>query len=84
MENDVYLILMEDLAGCRFVDQVHGASIEDTISVVSALAHMHAEYWQNPVLRERGLGSFEDFARIYPCAWRIGSHYKIADQILAL
>ena len=66
LEDNVCLILMEDLAGCRFVDQIHGASIEDSISVVSALANMHAEYWRSPILREHPLVGFEDYARIYP------------------
>ncbi len=42
---DDYLLIMEDLDGCRFVNQVDGVSRADALQCFKALAAHHALYW---------------------------------------
>lgn len=38
-------LLLEDLAGLRVVDQVHGLQLPDTERLMDALADLHARFW---------------------------------------
>lgn len=43
---DEYILVMEDLAGCRFVNQTDGVQPADAINCFKALAAQHAMYWE--------------------------------------
>lgn len=45
-----YLLLMEDLRDIEPGDQIQGASLADTESVIRAIARTHAQYWNSPEL----------------------------------
>lgn len=45
-----YLVLMEDLAGCRSGDQLEGASVDDCRLVLEHTARVHAAFWQSEKL----------------------------------
>lgn len=65
-ENE-FLVVMEDLDGSRFVEQVTGIAPQDAIRVVETLAGMHAYYWESPRLDDmEWLRSYEEWADIYP------------------
>lgn len=42
---DEYILLMEDLDGCRFVNQVDGVQPDDASKCMVAMAKHHALYW---------------------------------------
>ena len=68
-----YLLLMEDLAGARFVSQLDVLSSADTLACVRSLAAMHAQYWRAPKLGDSaGLYQFSDWAEIYEPVIRSG------------
>jgi hypothetical protein len=48
-----YLLLMEDLRDIAPGDQIKGASLADTESVIRAIARTHAQYWNSPKLEDR-------------------------------
>jgi hypothetical protein len=49
--DDEYLLVIEDLLGHRFVPQVEGINHDDARNVVSALARLHAHYWESEALK---------------------------------
>jgi thiamine kinase-like enzyme len=48
-----YLLLMEDLRDIEPGDQIQGASLTDTESVIRTIARTHAQYWNSPELENR-------------------------------
>jgi hypothetical protein len=42
---DQYILVMEDLDGCRFVNQVDGVEPADAVKCMAAMAEHHALYW---------------------------------------
>jgi thiamine kinase-like enzyme len=47
-----YIILLEDIANLRSLDQMAGCPIDDAELVVTKLAKLHASMWNNPKLDE--------------------------------
>ena len=47
-----YLLLMEDLRDIEPGDQIQGASLADTESVIRTIARTHAQYWNSPELED--------------------------------
>lgn len=47
-ENDDFILIMEDLAGARFVGQEEGAGRDDALSIVGALGQIHSRFWTAP------------------------------------
>jgi thiamine kinase-like enzyme len=45
-----YLLLMEDLSDIKTGDQIQGANLVDTESVIRTIARTHALYWNSPEL----------------------------------
>ncbi len=90
-ENE-FLVVMEDLDGSRFVEQVRGIEPEDAMRVVKSLAGMHAFYWQSPQLASmEWLRSYGEWADIYPgqieTGWPLYKKYfsyVIPDEFLPL
>ena len=69
-ETENFVLLLEDLKGCRLGDQVAGASIEDARRVVDAIAALHASTWgkadalglrshNNPAQRDGMIAGFD-------------------------
>lgn len=63
-EADDYLIIIEDLDGCRFVNQTDGVKPEDAIHCFRALAAHHARYW-NRLEEIKWAPLFSDFGQLY-------------------
>ena len=71
-QND-FLLVMEDLAACRFMSQLDGLNEPDAIRSVEGLAEMHARYWEDPdILASDALYPFTAWAEIYPPAIETG------------
>lgn len=67
MDDRAFVIVMEDLRHCRFVDQVDGMNVDDALTAVRSLARLHAAYWQTDRQSKLPwLPAFSEFARIYP------------------
>lgn len=47
-----FVIVMEDLADARIVDQLEGCTLEDGLRVARAAARLHAPLWGKPELHE--------------------------------
>ena len=47
-----FVIVMEDVADARIVDQLQGCSLEDALRVARAAARLHAPMWGRPELHE--------------------------------
>lgn len=47
-----FVIVMEDMAHARIVDQLEGCSLDDALRVARAAAELHAPYWGNPELHD--------------------------------
>lgn len=47
-----FVIVMEDLADARVVDQLAGCSLDDALKVARAAARLHAPLWGKPELHE--------------------------------
>ncbi|MFT5014196.1 MAG: thiamine kinase-like enzyme [Planctomycetaceae bacterium] len=45
-----YVLLIEDLSGYRMGDQMQACTIEDTHCILSAMASMHAQFWDSEQL----------------------------------
>jgi Ecdysteroid kinase-like family len=50
VESDAFVLVLEDLAGARMIDQLDGCSADDARTIVAELARHHAAWWQNPKL----------------------------------
>ncbi len=67
MDDRAFVIVMEDLRRCRFVDQINGMGVDDALTAVRSLARLHAAYWQADRRSQLPwLPPFSEFARIYP------------------
>jgi hypothetical protein len=67
MDDHAFVIVMEDLQHCRFVDQINGMGVDDALTAVRSLARLHAAYWQTDRRSKLPwLPPFSEFARIYP------------------
>lgn len=55
-----YVLLLEDLAPGQVGDQVSGASLEQCEAVLTAIAGVHAKFWNHPMLAERSWLSRQD------------------------
>lgn len=55
------ILLIEDLERHRFVSQTEGSNHEDSMLVMRALAKLHGEHWQSPVLESDWLGDIKDW-----------------------
>lgn len=70
-----FVLLIEDLSGCRLGDQLAGASVEDARLLVTEIANLHAQWWNNPRLDQAPWlptsGSEVNKAgmSLYPMAW---------------
>jgi hypothetical protein len=47
-----FALVLEDMAGARVVDQLDGVSLEDAKTALSAIAKLHATWWDHPRLAE--------------------------------
>jgi len=45
-----FVLLLEEVTGARMIDQIQGASREDTMLLAEELAALHAPYWANEAL----------------------------------
>lgn len=69
-------ILLEDLTGGSFGDQVVGATLSDAEVAIDALASLHARWWQSPEFAshawlKNGLENFrQPIALMYESSWR--------------
>ncbi len=45
-----FVLVLEDVTGARLVDQLEGASRADCETVLTALAALHADFWESPKL----------------------------------
>jgi thiamine kinase-like enzyme len=61
---DAHVLVMEDLDGCRFVNQVDGVSPEDALRCIRAMAEHHALYW-NKTDEMTWAPPFSDFGALY-------------------
>lgn len=61
---DEYILVMEDLAGCDFVNQADGVEKDDAINCFRAMAEHHARYW-NKTDNMDWLPPFADFGQLY-------------------
>lgn len=61
---DAYVLLMEDLGHCRFVNQVDGVQPEDARACLRAMARHHARYWEKTNELD-WLPPFSDFGQLY-------------------
>jgi hypothetical protein len=59
-----HVLLMEDLDGCRFVNQVDGVQPDDARACLQALGRHHARYWQRTA-EMAWLPPFDDFIAQY-------------------
>jgi hypothetical protein len=50
VERDDFVLVLEDLGGCRMIDQLDGCSAEDARTIVAELGRHHAAWWKNPKL----------------------------------
>src|SRR6478736_2748375 len=50
VEADEFVLLLEDLAGARVVDQIVGIGRADAELAIDQLARFHARWWNDPVL----------------------------------
>jgi hypothetical protein len=53
-ETDAFVLLLEDLASCRTVDQLAGCSPTELEVAVDGLADFHAGFWNDATLVENG------------------------------
>jgi hypothetical protein len=75
---DEFVLLLEDLAGGRVVDQIDGCGRADAEAAIDALADFHAGFWNDTALAETGwLGALCDapfpdaIAMSYEPAWGV-------------
>jgi len=45
-----FVLILEDITGTRMIDQVEGATREDTMLIAETVAALHATYWNNEAL----------------------------------
>jgi Ecdysteroid kinase-like family len=50
VEADEFVLLLEDLAGARVVDQIAGVERADAEVAIDQLAQFHARWWMDPAL----------------------------------
>ena len=61
---DQYILIMEDLDGCRFVNQVDGTQPDDAKKCMIAMAEHHAMYWEKTDTLD-WVPLFSDYGELY-------------------
>lgn len=52
LEDDRYILIIEDFAGARVGDQLAGCTPEEARTLMVELAKFHAAWWENPKLKQ--------------------------------
>ena len=47
-----FVLILEEVTGTRMIDQIEGATLEDTKLVAATVAALHAHYWDNEQLEQ--------------------------------
>ncbi len=45
-----FVLVLEDIEDARMIDQIEGASLEETLAIADMVAALHASYWNNDAL----------------------------------
>lgn len=74
-EGDAFVLILEDLGGATFGDDIAGASDAQLEAAVEALASLHAEFWESPLPAALGwMPAIDERAgqwqRMFTVAWR--------------